>query len=229
MAKFRYRSFRRPFDPRWRFMAGFQDPKRILDLGCGGGGNCVDFRRLYPHAEIYGVDILEQGPASIRYQQVDLDRGNLPFDDEFFDIVTLTHVIEHLRNPNRLGSEIYRVLQPDGGFYLETPNWTTILVPSLGFCREQSGGFNFYDDPTHIKPWSKHGLFEFIREQCCLRVETVGTRRNWAYVPRNILKLPVALVRNQRHSLIEAFNNVYGWSIFGIGLKDKVAQPSSTS
>jgi SAM-dependent methyltransferase len=229
MAKFRYRSFRRPFDPRWRFMAGFQDPKRILDLGCGEGGNCVTFRGLYPHAEIYGVDILEQGPASIHYQQVDLDRGDLPFDDEFFDIITLTHVIEHLRHPLRLGSEIYRVLRPDGGLYLEAPNWTTILVPSWGFCRAQSGGFNFYDDPTHIKPWSKHGLFEFMREHCCLRVETVGTRRNWARLPLDILKLPVALVQNQRHSLIEAFWNVYGWSIFGIGLKDKAVQSPRNS
>ena len=116
MAKFRYRSFRRPFDPRWRFMTGFQDPKRILDLGCGGGGNCIDFRRLYPHAEIYGVDILEQGPTSFRYQKVDLDHGKLPFDEEFFDIVTLTHVIEHLRTPDCLGSGFIAFSSRTAGF-----------------------------------------------------------------------------------------------------------------
>ena len=44
-------------------------------------------------------------------------------------------------------------------------------------------------------------------------------------LPLDLLKLPVALVQNQRQSLIMAFSNVYGWSIFGIGLKDK-AVPS---
>jgi ubiquinone/menaquinone biosynthesis C-methylase UbiE len=204
-------------------MAGFQDPKRILDLGCGEGLSCIEFSRLYPQAEIYGVDILEHGPSCIQYRQVDLDRSDLPFDDDFFDIITLTHVIEHLRHPFRVGSEIHRILRPSGGFYVETPNWTTTLVPSWGFCREQSGGFNFYDDPTHVKPWSKHALFEFIRQYCGLRVETVGTRRNWARFPIDVLKLPVALIQQQRNSLVQAFWNVYGWSIFGIGLKDKVA------
>jgi len=219
MAEFRYRRFRRPFDPRWRFMAGFENPGRILDLGCGGGGNCADFRRLYPRAELFGVDIFGRGPAGIDYRQVDLDRGELPFDDGFFDIVTMTHVIEHLNYPCRISKAIHRVLRPSGGFYVETPNWTSTLVPSFGFCREQSNPFNFYDDPTHVRPWSKHGLYEFIREQCLLRVEAVGTRRNWARVPFDAVKVPIALIQRQRPELIGAFNNIYGWSIFGIGLK----------
>jgi SAM-dependent methyltransferase len=161
MAEFRYRRFRRPFNPRWRFMTGFQNPRRILDLGCGPGYNSADFHRLYPQAELYGVDLFDRGPDGIDYRRVDLNDGELPFDDGFFDIITMTHVIEHLDHPNRLGKAIHRVLRPEGGFYVETPNWTSTLVPSFGFCREQSGPFNFYDDPTHVHPWSKHGLFEF--------------------------------------------------------------------
>jgi SAM-dependent methyltransferase len=217
MAEFRYRRFRRPFDPRWRFMTGFQDPRRILDLGCGAGGNCTDFRRLYPHAELSGVDLFDRGPDGIDYRRVDLNAGELPFDDASFDIITMTHVIEHLDHPCRIGAAIHRVLKPDGGFYVETPNWTSTLVPSFGFCREQSGPFNFYDDPTHVRPWSKHGLFEFLREQCHLRVEAVGTRRNWAYVPLDALRLPLAVIRRRRGDAISAFSNIYGWSIFAIG------------
>jgi hypothetical protein len=131
----------------------------------------------------------------------------------------MTHVIEHLDHPNRIGPAIHRVLGPGGGFYVETPNWTSTLVPSFGFCREQSSPFNFYDDPTHVRPWSKHGLFEFLREQCHLSVEAVGTRRNWAHVPLDALKLPIAVLRRRRGDVINAFNNIYGWSIFAIGLR----------
>ena len=223
MAEFRYRRFRRPFNPRWRFMTGFQDPRRILDLGCGPGYNCADFRRLYPQAELHGVDILDRGPEGIDYRRVDLNDGELPFDDAVFDIITMTHVIEHLDHPNRIGKAIHRVLRPGGGFYVETPNWTSILVPSFGFSRDQGGPFNFYDDPTHVRPWSKHGLFEFLREHCQLRVEAVGTCRNWARVPLDALNLPIAWLRGRRGDLARSFVNLYGWSIFAIGLKDDPA------
>jgi SAM-dependent methyltransferase len=220
MTEFRYRRFRRPFDPRWRFMTGFQNPRRILDLGCGAGSNCTDFHRLYPQAELYGVDRLDRGPDGVHYHRVDLNEGELPFEAAFFDIITMTHVIEHLEYPGRIAPAIHRVLRPGGGFYMETPNWTSTLVPSFGFCREQGNPFNFYDDPTHVHPWSKHGLFEFLREQCGLSVAAVGTRRNWARLPLDVLKLPVALIRKQRVDLIISFYNIYGWSIFAIGLKE---------
>lgn len=223
MAEFRYRRFQRPFDPRWRFMTGFQNPRRILDLGCGRGANCADFRRLYPQAELCGVDLLDRGPDGVDYRRVDLDEGELPFEAASFDIVTMTHVIEHLDHPCRLGQAIQRVLRPGGGFYVETPNWTSTLVPSFSFGREQGNPFNFYDDPTHVRPWSQHGLFDFLREQCGLRVEAVGTRRNWARLPLDTLRLPIAWLRRRRVEFIVSFQNVYGWSIFGIGVKDQAA------
>lgn len=52
----------------------------------------------------------------------DLNTEPLPFDDDRFDLVTCTEVIEHLEHYRRTLREIFRVLKPDGLFVLTTPN-----------------------------------------------------------------------------------------------------------
>ncbi|MEK7526565.1 MAG: class I SAM-dependent methyltransferase [Patescibacteria group bacterium] len=50
------------------------------------------------------------------------DAMNLSFKDNTFDIVICTHVYEHVPNPRKLFSEIYRVLKPNGVCYLAAIN-----------------------------------------------------------------------------------------------------------
>lgn len=50
------------------------------------------------------------------------DALNLSFKNNTFDIVICTHVYEHVENPDKLFSEIYRVLKPNGVCYLAAVN-----------------------------------------------------------------------------------------------------------
>jgi SAM-dependent methyltransferase len=154
------------------------------------------------------------------YKNVDLENGILPYPDDFFDIILFTHVIEHLYSPLTLGKEINRVMKKHAKIYIEAPNWTTMLVPSFGYHREQHNPFNFFDDPTHVRPWSKHGIFEFLLQGCRLSVERVGTERNWLRVPQNLIRIVTGLLTGNRTMVISAFWNVFGWSIFAIGRKE---------
>lgn len=106
-----------------------------------------------------------------------------------------------------------------GAIYLETPNWTSTLVPSFGFHREQHSPFNFYDDHTHTKPWTKHSLYEFLSQSCELKVYSVGTVRNIFRIPKNIYDIVLSIGSGNRNKLISAFWNIYGWCIYGIGIK----------
>ncbi len=209
------------FDARRKFFRRLPQARKVLDLGCGAGNNCLELRELYPQLEMYGVDLMDKSavPDFIAYTQLDLDRCVLPYPDNFFDAILLTHVIEHLRFPLSLGDEINRVLKPGGKIYVEAPNWTAMLVPSFGYKREQHSPFNFFDDPTHIKPWSKHGLFEFLYSSCRLQVEKVGTVRSWLRLPLDPLIIVWGLLSGKRSFIISSFWNLYGWSIFAIGVK----------
>jgi SAM-dependent methyltransferase len=45
----------------------------------------------------------------------------MPFENNFFDKIIFTHVLEHVPNPTKAISEIYRVLKNEGVLYLEIP------------------------------------------------------------------------------------------------------------
>ncbi|HEY2980338.1 MAG TPA: methyltransferase domain-containing protein [Anaerolineales bacterium] len=99
---------------------------RILDIGCGS------FPYFLAHTafqEKFAVDRLALKRDDLSQLQIQFHALNLsldpalPFDANFFDVVTLLAVVEHL-NPNNtalLFSEIYRVLRPEGVVILTTP------------------------------------------------------------------------------------------------------------
>lgn len=152
------------FDARHAFYLRINDRGIILELGCGNGDNYRIIKSLHSDIEFYGLDILppEKVDKNIIYQQNNLENALLPYPDESFDIILFIHVIEHLNNPIQLGKEINRVLKPHGLIYIETPNWISMLIPSFGLKRNQHNPFNFFDDPSHIKPYTKQSLYEYL-------------------------------------------------------------------
>ncbi len=215
------KSFILHFDQRRRFFRSLHNAHRILDVGCGTGKNALEIRQLHPASEYHGVDLLQDAhvPSFIQYRQVDLEQGSLPYPDGHFDAVLVIHLLEHLLKPLALGSEIERVLKKDGRVYVETPNWISLFLPSLRVNRAQVGSINFFDDHTHVKPWSKHGLHEFLEGTCRLRVENVGTVRNWLRMPIDPFVLLFGLLTSNRGVVASAIWNLTGWRIFGVGRK----------
>ncbi len=210
------------FDVRTQFLRSLPESGAVLDIGCGTGLNGRMLQAHHPGIQISGVDLLErdQVPPFYDYRVVNLEAGTLPFPDASFDAVVCTHVLEHLHAPVRIGREINRVMKIGARIYLETPNWTSALAPSFGFRREQHNPFNFYDDPSHVRPWSLHGLFEFLAQGCRLRVVRVSTVRNWLRVPLDTPLIVYGLLSGRRSLVVSSFWNLYGWCIYAIGVKD---------
>jgi ubiquinone/menaquinone biosynthesis C-methylase UbiE len=82
--------------------------ERHLDIGCGDG---YFLRRCKKCQERYGLDPLLG----------DTIQDHLDFSDNYFDYVTMLAVIEHLSQPEKLMSEIWRVLKSDGKLIMTTP------------------------------------------------------------------------------------------------------------
>ena len=94
-----------------------------------------------------------------------------------------------------------------------------MFVPSFGFHREQAHPFNFFDDITHIKPWTKHSIYTFLKRYCQLEVKKIGNTRNWIRIPFDPFIIILGLIKGNRSYIISSFWNIYGWSIYGIGVK----------
>jgi len=84
---------------------------RVLDIGCGANKT--------PGA--VGMDINPRTAADVIH---DLDDVPYPFGDDEFDEVIGRHVIEHVRDPMSVMSELHRITRPGGLVKLVAPHWT---------------------------------------------------------------------------------------------------------
>lgn len=99
---------------------------RILDVGCG---SYPYFLAHTSFKEKFAIDQIPLPPntaSELRIESFTLDleiEPHLPFEDNFFEAVTLLAVVEHL-DPSlmaKLFKEVHRVLKQDGMVILTTP------------------------------------------------------------------------------------------------------------
>ena len=112
---------------------------RILDVGCG---TYPLFLLNTQFADKSGIDQVVTDSSHVSWQEdgiqfshYDLEHDDrMPFDDEFFDIVTMLAVFEHIE-PEILVcqlKEIRRMLKPDGLFIMTTPaGWTDGILTAM--------------------------------------------------------------------------------------------------
>jgi SAM-dependent methyltransferase len=102
--------------------AGVGASPRILDAGCGTGRNLMEFSRLGP---IEGVDLSPQAVEfCVRRGLTNVRRAaleDLPYEDERFDLVLATDVIEHLEDEGPALEELRRVTAQNGRLILTVP------------------------------------------------------------------------------------------------------------
>ncbi len=95
---------------------------RILDVGCGTGGN---FPFLSRYGRVEGCDYSEEAVRFCRLRGVvpvrEASVYELPYEDSSFDLVTCLDVIEHLRLDLPALLEMKRVLKPGGYLLLTIP------------------------------------------------------------------------------------------------------------
>lgn len=96
--------------------------RTCLELGCGRGTSSIFQSKklsLAPTASDYSSAALKIARKNFKKYMVDgnlveADIYKLPFDDNAFDVVISLGVFEHLEEPDRAFSEIFRVLSNDG-------------------------------------------------------------------------------------------------------------------
>ena len=117
----------------------------LLDVGCGNGG----FLRLASEMgwNVSGLDFDPDAVQQARNAGFDVTVGGvdaLAHVIERFDVITLSHVIEHVADPNDLLVRLNRLLKPGGMLWLETPN-----IHSLGH-RLYGRDWRGLESPRHL-------------------------------------------------------------------------------
>lgn len=106
---------------------------KVIDLGYGDGSFLKSLEKN--EIECKGYD----------YDTVNFENGEIPEIANSLDFITSNSVIEHLNDATNLLEEAFRILKPGGKLILITPN----------FFYDYK---NFYDDPTHVNPFTVEKL-----------------------------------------------------------------------
>lgn len=97
---------------------------RILDIGCGPGTITVDLAQYVPNGQVTGLEFVgevltqarslaaEQGVNNVNF--VTGDANALEYQDNVFDVVICHQVLQHVRDPVGILSEMRRVAKVGG-------------------------------------------------------------------------------------------------------------------
>lgn len=123
----------------------------LLDLGCGRGDFAKNFKNL--GLNVFGLDREKNNSEMLRdikVEKINIEKDEFPFNSDKFDFVFSKSVIEHLWDPDNFNKEIFRVLKPGGILILMTPDWMSQMNI-------------FYNDFTHVHPYTKDSLEDMLK------------------------------------------------------------------
>ncbi|MFA6467138.1 MAG: class I SAM-dependent methyltransferase [Patescibacteria group bacterium] len=101
--------------------------KSILDIGCGRGFILYYLKKYLGFTTTVGTQIsrpaaeFARKKLALNIHQADL--LDIDFGEQKFDLITMLHVLEHVPNPEEYVEKIYKLLNKDGIFLVEVPNF----------------------------------------------------------------------------------------------------------
>lgn len=200
---------------------GLKPGDRVLDLGCGEGRH-VHGLYILGDFEVIGVDLNEASlhkaregltllmADSPRTHSVSFETGDataLRFDDDYFDAVICSEVLEHLPDYGAALAEMRRVLKPTGKLCVTVPNawpericWR--LAPSVdGYAFEPGGHIRIFDKVELQVAVEQHGFSMFKQHLA-----------HGIHVPYWWLKCAF-WERREDHPLVKVYHRLLVWDI----------------
>jgi 2-polyprenyl-3-methyl-5-hydroxy-6-metoxy-1,4-benzoquinol methylase len=128
---------RRPLDAITLSRVVGSGPSRICDIGCGKGNLLADLKAL-GHG-VVGVEVDENACRAAAQKGIEVFVGYAEaLPDEIkgrsFDLVSMTHVLEHCADPLRALQNVAALLPRGGHLAVEVPNNDALLAETLGPC-----------------------------------------------------------------------------------------------
>jgi 2-polyprenyl-3-methyl-5-hydroxy-6-metoxy-1,4-benzoquinol methylase len=164
--------------------------RRLLDVGCGGGGLSHNLKKRQP-IEVHGVELVTE---AANHAQEHLDKvwnmtieAALPeIPENYYDCIVAADVLEHLSDPWAVLSSLKSKLAPHGKIIASIPNiqnWGTLSELIQGKWDYLSEGIL---DRTHLRFFTRKSVEELFWNSG-LHIRNIGTTKRGPVVPNNFI------------------------------------------
>jgi 2-polyprenyl-6-hydroxyphenyl methylase/3-demethylubiquinone-9 3-methyltransferase len=154
-----------------------KQPNIVLDVGCGSGYLAFLLEQENPRIFVHGFDVsleaLKLATSLNKKYKLDINYQNIPENDNSYDIVVCSEVLEHLINVRHCLMEINRVLKDQGKLIVTAPNFSfwRFRIDSL------TGRVPYVvSDERHIQTFNKELLTKRLNEAGFNVLQLIGTR-----------------------------------------------------
>ena len=166
--------------------------KDLIDIGCGYGF-------LLDEARKKGLSVIGVEPSISAFKYfkniLKINGSNSNFEEfikinrKKFDFVIFSHVIEHIKNPKNVISQLSKLLKVNGILYIETPNINSHLF------YEEKENYTFLLPPEHLWLFSLNSFSYTIPSNLSMvKVNTTSQTEHFMGILKNKFK---------RHLLID--------------------------
>ena len=173
-------------------LLGARRPTAALEIGCGRGANLGELKRRFPDCRTTGVELrgdvaqlpATRGAVDAMHIGDVLDPDAIDFAPGSFDLLLLSHVLEHFAEPERVIARALPWLTPDGRVLIALPN-----IRHLSVLRELvlHGDFEYRNagilDRTHLRFYTRRSAQRFIAAQGleieATRADVNGSKSRW--------------------------------------------------
>ncbi|HAB53773.1 MAG TPA: hypothetical protein DCE80_16620, partial [Ignavibacteriales bacterium] len=151
-----------------KFIHKYKPKGNFLDIGTNMGFFLRNAKK-WNGWNLYGVEpSLPLSEIANKYFGLNVKTSfleNAGFEDEFFDVVTMTDVFEHIANPSRILEEIRRILKPKGILFIKVPNGLFNLFKfRMAKLTGRLNNYDIFDSYEHVVHYSGITLKEMIEK-----------------------------------------------------------------
>lgn len=134
----------------------------VLEIGCGDGAFLIGMRQQ--GCRVWGVDISEAALGRLKKAAPDTTAycgnvWNAGFPAKHFDLIHLSHVVEHVPDIRSLAAELVRILKPGGQVSVQVPNSASLTPKLFGPI------WIHQDTPRHVYVFSRKNLARFFQDK----------------------------------------------------------------
>jgi len=144
--------------------------KTILEIGAGGANTLIYAKKNGYAQNIYGVELFkiensnQTNSLLEKFILGDIEKTELPFENNKFDVIICGDVLEHLIDPYTIIAKLKSFLKDDGVIIASIPNIREYKTMKTIFFK---GDFKYTDsgilDKTHLRFFTKKNMIDLFK------------------------------------------------------------------